>query len=107
MKPPRKHRWGKPAPASSRGYGAAHIRLRRVVLKEEPLCRECLKHGRQSRATVLDHIQPKCLGGGDERRNLQGLCQPCNLSKTGREGAYVRWHIKRRKAREAVRDGQG
>lgn len=94
------HRWGTPPPPSMRGYGYAHTKRRRQILQDNPFCTECAKHGRQTRATVLDHKRPRCLGGTDKPANLQGLCRPCHLSKTGREGAHMRWHKKQRRNRD-------
>lgn len=33
----------------------------------------------------IDHIQPLFLGGAHAKRNLQMLCQPCNLSKSSKD----------------------
>ncbi len=73
--------------AASRGYGRDWQRLRRLVLSEEPLCRECQKRGRVTLAVEVDHIVP--IRKAPERRldqtNLQGLCKPCHSRKTARE----------------------
>jgi 5-methylcytosine-specific restriction protein A len=71
--------------ASSRGYGAAWQRLRAVVLRDEPLCRECDAYGVVRAATEVDHIIPRGRGGTDARSNLQPLCKPCHSAKTMRE----------------------
>jgi 5-methylcytosine-specific restriction protein A len=65
-------------------------KLRKAVLAEQPRC-QC-----GAPATEMDHIRPVSLGGGDERENLQGLCRPCHLSKSGTEANYIRWIIRRR-----------
>lgn len=94
----RPHRWGNPSPPASRGYGPAHQRARRRILRAEPYCRQCREDGRGDiAATFLDHIEPKCLGGTDHPDNLQPLCRDCSLTKTGREGAMMR--IAKRRAR--------
>ena len=87
--PPRRHRYGKPIPPHRRGYGYAHRKLRKQVLSEEPNCRSC-----GDPANVLDHIKPMFLGGETVRENGQGLCTPCSRSKSGREGAWARWHVR-------------
>lgn len=56
--------------------------LRKLVITEEPYCREC-----GAPTTEIDHIQSaidyphRFL----DRSNLQGLCSPCHHRKTGRE----------------------
>lgn len=64
--------------------------MRAIVLVEEPLCRECIKHSRVSASVIADHIKPKAEGGGDERSNYQGLCKPCDTTKTKAEAARGR-----------------
>ena len=44
--------------ASSRGYGAAWNRARKLYLEAHPLCAECMKEGHYIRATDVDHIRP-------------------------------------------------
>jgi len=60
--------------------------LRRVVLTREPMCRDCKSHGRQTPATVCDHIHP-VTSGGDKwaEDNLQPLCRRCHNSKSSKE----------------------
>lgn len=59
--------------------------LRQQVLREEPLCRECLKEGVVQPTTQVDHIRDHC-GNEDlffDRGNLQGLCATHHSRKTG------------------------
>lgn len=70
-----------------RGYGAEHDRMRAALLRREPLCRECKKHGRIRAATIADHIIPKAQGGTDDEDNYQPLCKLCSDAKTARESA--------------------
>ena len=73
--------------AASRGYGGRWRKLRLIVLAEEPVCRMC---GRVE-AVHVDHIVARAKGGGDERTNLQGLCQRCHSKKTARvDGGFGR-----------------
>lgn len=95
--------WRPTSSRQARGYGTAHDRLRRALLREEPSCRECRKAGRETKATHADHIIPKCLGGTDARTNYQPLCTAHARSKTGREGAMIR--NARRRARKALEGG--
>lgn len=61
-------------------YGRAGWRkIRAAQLKREPQCRAC-----GAKASHVDHITPKRVGGGDESRNLQSLCRSCHSKKTGR-----------------------
>jgi 5-methylcytosine-specific restriction protein A len=62
------------------------IRLRTVVLAEEPLCMDCLDAGRTTPATEVHHIRKHM---GDEglfygRHNLRGLCKSCHSTHTQR-----------------------
>ena len=69
-----------------RGYGAAWDRTRkRIFDRDEGLCQNCLKHGRPTPGTDVDHKLPKAQGGGDEDENLQLLCRACHREKTARE----------------------
>lgn len=66
--------------------------LRKQVLAEEPLCRECRANGIATRATTVDHIRH----GADwralffERSNLRALCGPCHNAKSGKDRAKAR-----------------
>lgn len=72
-------------------YSSRAWRRRRAQhLREEPLCRECIKLGIIVAASEVDHIVPIERGGAwfaDE--NLQSLCKPCHSSKSATEGS--RW----------------
>ena len=72
--------------AAKRGYGRTWQRLRRMVLRREPLCRKCkAEEGIYTAATDVDHIIPKRDGGTDEMSNLQALCHSHHSQKTARE----------------------
>jgi len=101
----RSHGWRPASSRHARGYGTAHDRIRRALLRDEPFCRECRRQGREEKATHADHIIPRCLGGPDERSNYQPLCTAHARSKTGREGAMIR-NAKRR-ARKALEAHHG
>lgn len=78
--------WGSTTGSShSRGYGARWRALRALVLREQPLCQECLRQARTAAATTVDHVTPKAHGGTDARDNLQALCHDCHKAKTARE----------------------
>lgn len=77
---------------TERGYGWRHQQMRDVVLREEPLCRSCLKRVPPicTPSVIADHIVPQFEGGTDERENYQGLCVPCSDAKTAEEAARAR-----------------
>jgi 5-methylcytosine-specific restriction protein A len=75
--------------SSERGYGAHWRKLRALVLREEPLCRECAKIGCVVAATDVDHVIPRARGGTDERNNLQPLCASHHSQKTASQDG--RW----------------
>lgn len=61
-------------------YNRSWEKARRVHLAHNRYCVICRRHGRQTRATVVDHITPH---KGDkvlfwDRSNWQSLCQPCH-----------------------------
>ena len=74
-------------PAAKRGYGSRWQKASKAFLQSHPLCAECLKQGRYTKATVVDHIVPH---RGDQklfwdRSNWQPLCKACHDRKTWRE----------------------
>jgi 5-methylcytosine-specific restriction enzyme A len=75
--------------ANDRGYGSQWGTLRKIVLAEEPLCRDIwgvhARDGEVVPTTDVDHIVPREQGGTDDRSNLQGLCHSCHSIKTARE----------------------
>lgn len=59
--------------------------IRKRVLQAQPLCVECLRQGRTSLATEVDHKVPLWQGGSDDPwsdQNRQGLCRDCHKAKT-------------------------
>jgi 5-methylcytosine-specific restriction protein A len=71
--------------ATPRKRGRAGQRDRAQVIAEEPLCRACLIKGVEMPTDVIDHIKPLAWGGSDDRRNKQGLCNPCHDVKSAAE----------------------
>lgn len=62
----------------------AHVAqsLRWSVFRDDGFkCRMC---GETEKPLHLDHITPSSRGGGNERENLQTLCETCNTSKGNR-----------------------
>ncbi len=73
--------------AAKRGYGRRWQRESKLHLKKYPLCAECLRGGRTTAATLVDHIEPH---KGDmkkfwNRKNWQSMCDPCHNIKTAKE----------------------
>lgn len=68
--------------STSRGYGAAWRRLRKMIIARDPFCVLCGKHPTEH----VDHIVPKASGGDDSEANLRGLCESCHMRKTAQDG---------------------
>lgn len=70
-----------------RGYDGKWRKARKAYLHKHPLCVECLKDGKLTPATVVDHIIPH---KGDKQKfwdktNWQSLCKSHHDRKTARE----------------------
>lgn len=69
-------------------------KLRKQILLNEPLCRNCAKDKLVTIASVVDHIKPVSSGNDEAERdslhwdegNLQPLCTSCHNSKSSKEG---------------------
>ena len=61
---------------------------RKKQLEAHPFCEECLKEGKRTKATMVDHIVP-IKQGGDKfaPSNLQSLCWSCHSRKSVEEGS--------------------
>ena len=74
----------------ARGYGSRWDKLRKVILiRDGYLCQHCLRKGRPTVATQVDHVKPKAAGGDDTERNLQSLCAACHEAKTEADKGYA------------------
>jgi len=79
--------------ASRRGYDVHWRRARADFLAANPHCVMCRAEGRQTQATVVDHVQPH---RGDpalfwDRSNWQGLCDTHHSStKQAQEKGHTR-----------------
>ena len=71
---------------------------------EKPIepCAVCGSHYK----ICVDHIVPRAQGGTNERANLQPLCEPCNLKKSGRmtDAELRAWYASNRDHIEAERE---
>jgi 5-methylcytosine-specific restriction protein A len=59
--------------------------MRARLFARQPWCVACLTVGRQTKATIRDHIVPLGEGGRDDETNEQALCRECSDVKTARE----------------------
>ena len=82
--------WLRYPPRSRRTAPKGWHRTKREILKNTPHCGHC-----GGRATEVDHVKPKCLGGSDDKHNLQPICAPCHRRKTAQEANHMRWHVHR------------
>lgn len=65
-------------------------RLSRQYRKQNPLCVECKKEGKLTRAQEVDHILPIAQGGDPwDVSNLQSLCKHHHSQKTMKEKKSV------------------
>lgn len=72
---------------AQRGYGARWQALRKRFILQHPYCEQCLKEGRITPATDVDHIKPHkgCPRLLFDENNLQALCHECHSRKTATE----------------------
>lgn len=52
-----------------------------VLARDGSTCRYC---GNATARPTIDHVVPRCQGGGDEPANLAVACWACNIRKRGR-----------------------
>lgn len=55
------------------------LRVRRMQLRRQPLCQNCLDEKRVTSATEVHHRKPLRLGGTNEWANLVSLCRACHM----------------------------
>lgn len=78
--------WRKKENSGKRGYGHRWRQIReQIYQRDKGLCQECLRNGRYTTGTDVDHVIPKSQGGTDSPSNLQLLCRDCHKQKTARE----------------------
>ena len=83
--------WDHDLSRHERGYNYRWTKLRAYVLKCDKqgrpgeLCQPCLRKGRPTPATQVDHIIPKSQDGTDDMDNLQAICDDCHKAKTAQE----------------------
>lgn len=78
---------------AKRKYGRAWKRIRDRYIHAHPLCEECLKEHRYTKATEVHHRLPLLHGGTHDEANLEALCHECHSRITAEMGD--RWHNKK------------
>ena len=74
-------------PEDKTPYDRTWVKLRRMVLAEEPVCRSCQKSNRITPSKEVHHIIPIAENPDLrlERSNLMALCKPCHSKLTNDE----------------------
>ncbi|MFV0441909.1 MAG: HNH endonuclease [Lachnospirales bacterium] len=65
-------------PVIHRRYGKVWKRIRDSYIRGNPLCEECSKAERYTRASEVHHKIPLSQGGTHDRDNLMSLCKSCH-----------------------------
>lgn len=78
------------ASAAGRGYDSRWQKARKAFFARSPLCNQCLKNGKITAATVVDHVLPH---RGNmklfwDTSNWQSLCSTCHAKKTAFETGH-------------------
>ena len=108
----RRKAWTHEGSGASRGYNSKWQKARESYLAAHPLCVECMKSGKYTKGTVVDHIVPH--KGNKElfwnRQNWQTLCKECHdrktLSKDVRRGKNAKPPVYDYPWRREKEDGQ-
>lgn len=64
------------------------VSRKRVLAREHHRCAYCSR-----RATTIDHVVPRSLGGPDTWENLVAACEPCNTRKGSRTLDQLGWRL--------------
>jgi 5-methylcytosine-specific restriction protein A len=72
-----------------RRYGTRWRKIRKVFLKQNPLCEECQKYGKLTPSNEVHYIEPVACGGTHDASNLMSLCKRCHSSFTAREHGFM------------------
>ncbi len=65
-------------PAIKKRYRGAWRKIRNNYINAHPLCEQCLKDGRYTKAEEVHHVLPLSRGGTHSTDNLMALCKPCH-----------------------------
>lgn len=72
-------------PIVTRIRGRELQRRREALFRKNKRCVHCTDMGKQTLATIRDHIIPLVEGGTEDESNTQGLCVDCSDRKTETE----------------------
>jgi 5-methylcytosine-specific restriction endonuclease McrA len=73
--------------SSRRLGGRRWAALRLEILERDGWVCQIRHPGCKGEATMVDHIVPRRVGGGDEPANLRAACSPCNIGRENRRRA--------------------
>lgn len=79
-------------PAVKRRYGQAWKHIRDRYMNTHPLCEQCQKEGRLTKADQVHHIKPLAEDSDHSETNLMSLCSSCHSKIHAERGD--RWHGK-------------
>ena len=89
-----------------RYHSSSWARIRKAKLNTDPLCEECRKAGRYTKATLVHHRLPLSEGGSNNFDNLESLCDSCHSRIHAKHGD--RWHGSTQQMAPAAEDaGEG
>ena len=71
---------------TKRGYGAEWEQIKAIVKKRDKgLCQPCLRNGRATPATQVDHKDALANDGANTVTNSECICTPCHDKKTAKD----------------------
>lgn len=70
-------------------YGSKWRKIRNRYINNNPLCEECLKDGKFTKAEEVHHILPLRRGGNHDESNLMALCKSCHSRISVLDGAIA------------------
>lgn len=76
-----------------------------VLLRDDGLCQPCLRAGRVTSATEVDHIVARADGGSHDPANLEAICRTCHRAKTAREAHAPRHAVADARAEQRYAPG--
>lgn len=60
-------------------YDSRWNRVRNIYIKQHPLCEECFKENKYTKATIVHHKKPiECGGDKYDIENLESVCDSCH-----------------------------